>query len=152
MKSRIFLGMTVLVLGACATAYLGEPIQDRELGLTKTSVFATPEPVAFAYPTVDPDESTNLPRAYEGAPPQVPHEVATMLPITMKKNECMECHDKPHLIGKGKKGIAPMPESHYVKVDGKMKAWGARYVCDQCHVPQANVKPLVANTFAPPKP
>jgi cytochrome c-type protein NapB len=76
-------------------------------------------------------------------------------------------------------GATPIPESHFVDFrpttklgkngevikDGKVikntadvkiakfkklkKLNPARYNCSQCHVPQANVKPLVGNTFKP---
>ena len=75
-------------------------------------------------------------------------------------------------------GATPIPESHFtdfrpstklvngkVVKDGKVVANAtdikiakfkklkklnpARYNCSQCHVPQANVKPLVGNTFKP---
>jgi cytochrome c-type protein NapB len=152
MKTKILTAMAVagLALGACALA-LGPPIDDRELGLSKGSVYDVLSPAVFSYPTTEPDESQNLPRAFEGAPPLVPHEVAGLPPITVKRNECLDCHNKPLLIGKNKKGISPMSESHYVKLAGKMKPRGALYVCDQCHVPQADVKPLVDNTFVQKK-
>jgi cytochrome c-type protein NapB len=63
------------------------------------------------------------------------------------------CHDNQAMMGKKIKGQATsMPASHYTDHradDGKMAKdlAGARYVCTQCHVPQANVKPLVTNTF-----
>jgi cytochrome c-type protein NapB len=56
------------------------------------------------------------------------------------------------MIGKKKtKGLpTPMPESHYHKADdGKLEFSDTRYVCVQCHTPQADVKDLVGNTFTP---
>ena len=57
--------------------------------------------------------------------------------------------DKPKK-GKG----TPMPQSHYTdlrkpgsKVGQDVR--GARYLCTQCHGPQAEVDPLVANRFSP---
>jgi cytochrome c-type protein NapB len=55
--------------------------------------------------------------------------------------------------GKKAKGApTPMPPSHYTDmrnapgtVAGKLI--GSRYVCTQCHAPQASVKPLVGKTF-----
>ena len=46
-----------------------------------------------------------------------------------------------------------IPVSHYTdqcNAPGKMgkELVGARYVCTQCHVPQANAKPLVDNTLS----
>ncbi len=138
----------VLALSSLAWANSGGPVADSAMGLSKTSVFDDPSPPAFAYPDTTPAAAHPLPRAYEGAPPQVPHGIADFLPITADENTCLSCHDKPKLMGKKLKGLAtPMPESHYTKVDGKWQRNNNRYVCTQCHVPQANVKDLVGNTF-----
>ena len=123
---------------------------DDQMGLSKTSVFDDPSPAVFDYPKTEPYEAQALPRAYSGAPPQVPHGIEDFLPINAQKNGCYSCHDKPALIGKKKiKGLpTPMSESHYVKIEGgKLNRSGARYVCTQCHTPQADVKDLVGNTF-----
>ncbi|RMD68784.1 MAG: hypothetical protein D6819_08530, partial [Gammaproteobacteria bacterium] len=89
----------------------------------------------------------NLPRAYPGAPPQIPHAIANLLPVTAKRNACLSCHQvKQKIPG----GPTPIPQSHYVAW-GKGKPGkhiGGRYFnCVMCHVPQANAKPLVQNVF-----
>lgn len=125
--------------------------KDDQMGLSKTSVFDDPTPEVFQYPQTEPSAAQALPRAYIGAPPQVPHKIAVFMPITRGKNLCITCHDKPALIGAAKsRGIAaPMPESHYHKADnGKLEFSDTRYVCVQCHTPQAEVKDLIGNTFA----
>jgi nitrate reductase cytochrome c-type subunit len=67
----------------------------------------------------------------------------------------MACHNLPDMWGKKRdKGVAtPIPQSHYTdlrKAPGKVgdKVVGARYNCNQCHVPQMNASPLVGNTFS----
>lgn len=126
-------------------------LMDDQMGLSKTSVFDDPTPEVFNYPNIEPSASVGLPRAYNGAPPQVPHKIEAFLPIKNGKNLCITCHDRPAMIGQPKsKGIASaMPESHYYKAeDGSLKRSEARYICSQCHAPQADVKDLVGNTFA----
>jgi cytochrome c-type protein NapB len=71
---------------------------------------------------------------------------------------CKTCHDKRDTFdatGKAEKvkgQPTAIPASHYIDNRfapdriGKTVV-GARLVCTQCHVPQANVKPLVKNTF-----
>jgi len=82
--------------------------------------------------------------AYPGAPAQIPHSVDGLLPITLQANACLGCHDQPTLVDPVPPGMAtPMPKSHY----RAKKVSGDRYVCSQCHVPQAGVEPLVGNTF-----
>ena len=124
---------------------------DDQMGLSKTSVYDNPSPPVFEYPTTKPADASPLPRAYPGAPGQVPHSIASYLPITSSKNTCLDCHDDPDMIGKARgRGIAaPMPESHYHKAaDGSLTFSDRRYFCVQCHTPQAEVKDLVGNTFA----
>ncbi|HYP68180.1 MAG TPA: nitrate reductase cytochrome c-type subunit [Thiobacillaceae bacterium] len=123
-------------------------VRDDAIGLSKTSVFDVPSPDAFAYSDKAPNKSSALPRAYAGVPPQIPHSINGLLPITTDDNSCLGCHDKPALMGKKTEGIpTTMPESHYTKVDGKWQRNNSWYVCTQCHAPQANVKDLVGNTF-----
>lgn len=125
-----------------------DSLPDESLGLSKTSVFEDPTPPEFAYSDLPPKKSGVLPRFWEDAPPQIPHKVDKLIPITAKLNKCLECHDEPDDIGDKVKGEpTPMPESHYVK-DGKDLAMsGRRHFCTLCHVPQAGVGVLVDNTF-----
>jgi cytochrome c-type protein NapB len=147
--------MAMLVAGAMTMTYgvlqaEGITLVDDQMGLSKTSVYDNPSPEVFQYPQTSPFEAKPLPRSYIGAPPQIPHDIEDFVPITAKKNMCSSCHDKPAMMGKKDlTGIpTPMPQSHYVKAaDGKLTRSNARYVCTQCHVPQAEVKDLVGNTF-----
>jgi nitrate reductase (cytochrome), electron transfer subunit len=127
---------------------------DLKSSLPASDPFGIAAPDSFAYEAPEPEESKLLPRAYKGAPPQISHETLSMLPLgnARKTNECLSCHDKPNMIGKKPEhGKYPMSRSHYLEHDGKTVLDGSRYLCDQCHVPQANVKPLVENTFKPTK-
>ncbi len=152
---RVSGAILAVVAVGCVTAGGGpktSAIDDSEMGLSRTSVFDTPTPQAYTHGEAFPGSSEALPVAYPGAPPQIPHGVTNYLPVTAKNNQCVSCHDNPALIGKHKKGLpTPMPESHYTdlrfapdKVTKKLI--GSRYVCTQCHVPQADVEPLVENT------
>ena len=150
MKAMLAAGALTLGYGALQAADMTQV--DSEMGLSKTSVYDNPSPDVFQYPQADPGEGKPLPRAYSGAPPQIPHSIEDFLPITTQKNECNNCHNKPARIGKKvAKGLPPpMPESHYHKSDsGKLEFSDSRYVCVQCHTPQADVKELVGNSFNP---
>ena len=99
-----------------------------------------------------PGQAERLPRAYENAPPQIPHSVEGLLPITLDNNACFSCHD-PNVAESV--GATPLPPTH-IKMDLFSKSEGkkipvdpARYYCTQCHVPQADVEPPVANEFQP---
>ncbi len=91
----------------------------------------------------------NVPRSFEQQPPLIPHKVDKYV-INLKKNDCLDCHSKEKAK---KEETTAISESHYVTRDGeKLKTLAPRrYLCTQCHVPQFDVKPLVANTFKPSK-
>lgn len=84
-------------------------------------------------------------RNYKTQPPLIPHKVAKYR-INLKANRCIKCHGKANY----KDEEAPMiGVSHFMDTDGKegKKINMSRYFCTQCHVAQADAKPLVANTF-----
>ena len=144
-------GLALMVV--CVNTQAAKPVKDSSLGLSKTSVNDSPVSEKFNYSEKFPGSSNVLPRAYTGAPPQIPHNIEAFLPVSAKNNACKMCHHNPANQGKKIKGQATaMPVSHYTDLrhaPGKVttELIGARYVCTQCHVPQANVKPLVTNTF-----
>ena len=126
-------------------------VSDASLGLEKSAVTGVPAPKPFDYVTKDPGDGKVLPRPFVSAPPLIPHTVDGLLPITRSDNGCVTCHavDKPE-----PGGPVPIPASHFVDLRNaptvkRAEIAGSRFVCTACHVPQANVKPLVANSFAP---
>ncbi|MCL2076439.1 MAG: nitrate reductase cytochrome c-type subunit [Betaproteobacteria bacterium] len=78
-------------------------------------------------------------------PPLVSHAVDKYT-ITINANKCMDCHS---LENYRKEKTTRVPTSHFVSADGKTlpNLSPRRYFCVQCHVPQVDAKPLVANTF-----
>lgn len=84
-------------------------------------------------------------RAYRQQPPLIPHKIDAYQ-ITKDYNQCMSCHDWPANI---KAGALKVSETHYNDREGNRldKISGTRFFCTQCHVPQADAKPLVTNTF-----
>ena len=148
----LFAGTVLMAAGA---AFAAQTIHANDMGLSKGSVFDVPEPKAYHYGNAQPGQSKLLPRAYLGAPPQIPHDIGEFLPITAQNNMCIACHAQPDLWDKKReKGMAtPIPRSHYTDLrnaPGKVteNLINARYNCNQCHVPQANAPALVVNTFS----
>lgn len=114
-------------------------------------------PPLATYTAVEPGDSTVLPRPYRGAPPQVPHDLEGLLPITLEENSCYACHH-PDMAGDDD---IPIPASHFawpqIMVVSRADAGadsratlsyvagyeqnedvlGARYNCVQCHTPRA---------------
>jgi cytochrome c-type protein NapB len=153
MTSRFLILAGALAIAAgCAS--MGGSVSDKEIGLSKTDVSEVPAPDTFAYQGKMPGTGGDtLPLAYVGAPPQVPHDISPFLPVTAKNNACMGCHNRP---GQAKQQYlpTPIPKSHYESRyepssmgQAGAAVRGANFNCTQCHVPQADAKPLVNNTF-----
>jgi cytochrome c-type protein NapB len=146
----------VCAAGLWTNLALSDATSADSLGLQKGSVFDIAIPIPPAFPEQGPGQNDFLGAAHSGEPPQIPHSVDQFLPIRMGTNRCVGCHDKPMLIGKvrGRKGIAtPAPASHYMDwrhgaTEASRQLQGSRYLCVQCHRPQANAPALVDNTFA----
>jgi len=150
-----FIACLALTAAATDTLLAAPAIKTNDMGLSKESVFDVPTPKVYRYGTSQPGESKVLPRAYPGAPPQIPHDIADFLPITAQNNMCVACHDQPGQWGqKLEAGMAtPMPASHYTdqrnapsKVTDHLI--NTRFNCNQCHVPQTDAPALVENTFS----
>lgn len=143
--------VTVLVLPFGALAG-DQGTADSALGLSKSSVFDVPSPGDFAYSEKSPGTSSVMPRSYPGAPPQIPHDIESFLPVSKASNMCLGCHNRPGQKP-AKAQPTPIPPSHYTTLRGPQAGKqskdiaGARAVCTQCHVPQAGVKELVGNSF-----
>jgi cytochrome c-type protein NapB len=144
---------------ARAPAPPGKEVEDGlDVPFREVEILSTAPQAQEVYIETAPGESKNLERAYPGAPPQVPHEMESMLPITGESNDCLECHLPENAT---EKKDVPTPKSHFerpivgeskpgeamvtvVKGYEKQKELlGSRYHCNMCHVPQAtNVEPL----------
>lgn len=150
--------MISTTLAACLAGLMNvsqaeDSIADSAMGLSKSSVFDVPTPERFDYQGVMPGGGPVYQRAYPGAPPQIPHNIEPMTPITAAVNYCLSCHGNAANLSEPLQGKpTPIPASHYTdlrhapdKVGNELI--GARYVCTQCHVPQADVEQLVGNKF-----
>jgi DNA polymerase III alpha subunit len=83
--------------------------------------------------------------AYPEQPPIIPHSIEGYQ-LSVNANRCMSCHKREFTEGSG----APMISvTHYMTREGQMLADVSprRYFCTACHVPQADIAPLVGNTF-----
>lgn len=109
----------------------------REAPLTEDS--HAPEVVKQATP------ADGFGRAYRQQPPLIPHKTEGYQ-VTVDNNQCMTCHDWP---GNTRVNAPKISETHYVDRQGVRldKVAGTRWFCQQCHVPQADAKPLVGNSF-----
>jgi cytochrome c-type protein NapB len=147
-------------------------ISEDELGLRKTSV-SNESNIAGSktnYSNTDPGSGHKFRRAFQDAPPMIPHSTEGMLPITIQDNQCIACHSPEVAVDMG---ATPIPTSHYTnfrpqhqllegerfvksvdnyKNETSIKPQetlaGARFNCSQCHAPQSDGQ-LVENNFQP---
>lgn len=186
MKMRLIMGgiAAALLLIGCSNsvepakkAEVKPTVSEESLGLRKTDLYTEQgtKPAMADYSAAAPGTSQRIERAYDNAPPMIPHDVEGLLPISEANNACLGCH-MPDMAAA--MGATPIPESHFANfrpdtslaADGKITKEGkevdntgdfkmivkksdhlyqGRFNCSQCHAPQANIAPAVANTFRP---
>ncbi|MGY0217748.1 nitrate reductase cytochrome c-type subunit [Endozoicomonadaceae bacterium StTr2] len=125
------------------TETTSDPVRVESLrGPTPIDEEGKPPPVAKYPKQTDP-----YPMQYVGQPPPIPHSIRGY-EITANSNKCMMCHSWQNSV---RMKAPKIGISHYMDRDGNVLADVApsRYNCTQCHVVQANAKPLVPNTFSP---
>jgi cytochrome c-type protein NapB len=113
--------------------------------------------------------SKKIGRAFDNAPPMIPHDIEGMYPITQNNNACLTCH---HPDVAKDINATPLPKTHFtnfrpnvkVEKDGKFveevnvmnnklvkhelnDMYQGRFNCSQCHAPQAQLDPLVESQF-----
>ncbi|WP_373072162.1 nitrate reductase cytochrome c-type subunit [Sulfurimonas sp.] len=146
-------------------------ISEQSLGLRKVDLYSedSVKPEETKYSKEYAGSGYKINRAFQDAPPMIPHDVEGMLPITINDNQCTSCH-MPEVAPS--MGATAIPESHFTdfrpkhKFDGKKfeksidnnkneisikkigDLAGARFNCSQCHAPQSEGQ-LVENTFTP---
>ncbi len=138
-----------LIAAALATLLAAGQVQAQDAGLRNAVELNGPEP---AMKVVDAPpiprwitDDVRLMRQYPEQPPIIPHSIEGYQ-LSVNANRCMSCHRREATTGSG----APMISvTHYMDREGQMLADVSprRYFCTACHVPQADAKPLVNNTF-----
>ena len=172
--------MVALISIGCAASSNAEAVTSvgtasnesaQSLSLRKGDAFSESDMVAAktTYSDKAPGTSTRIERAFQDAPPMIPHSVEGLLPITTANNTCIGCH-MPEVAPAMK--ATPIPKSHFVNFrpkhnfDGKQftkvidnqknevaiseastKLSMSRFNCSQCHAPQSTGALAVENTF-----
>ena len=185
-KITIGLATAALLFVGCGEADKATPAKEanvikfqseESLGLRKTDLYSesSTEGDATRYGTAAAGSSAKIKRAFQDAPPMIPHDVEGMLPITINDNQCTQCH-APEVASS--MNALPYPASHMtnfraataIAADGRISKngvatdntsvaglenvsikkeatlVGARFNCTQCHAPQSD-SPAPANTF-----
>ena len=145
-------------------------IKETHLGYRDASLYNEKNDgvAASSYSKDAPGTSRKIQRAYQDAPPMIPHDTEGMLIITKDNNQCIQCHspEVAEMVG-----ATPIPKSHFLNmrpvnkiVDGKLvngvdnlknqisvkkgtKMYEGRFNCVQCHAPQSNAKLITENKF-----
>ena len=147
-------------------------IDEDSIGLRKVELLSEEKaaPSETKYGTSAPMSGYKIDRAYQNAPPMIPHDVEGLLEITPDNNACIGCHEAavaPTM------NATPIPPSHYTNFRPKVKLEGdnfikgadnmknetsikkietissARFNCTACHAPQSTGELAVENTFKP---
>ncbi len=146
-------------------------VTEESLGLRKTDLYSedtTTTGDETKYGASAAGTSQKFERAFQDAPPMIPHDVADFLPITTSNNACTGCH-MPEVAPA--MGATPIPASHFLDMRPKHEFDGkqftktsdnmknetsvkklthmsqSRFNCSQCHAPQSTGTLAVENTF-----
>jgi len=153
-------------------------ISEDSLGLRKTTLYnENVKPHGTSYSSTYAGSGHKIERAFQDAPPMIPHDVTGLIPIKIGDNQCLGCH-MPEVATS--MGATPIPPSHFtdfrpvttIAADGELeknghvikntssetlanvsiksthgKLYGGRYNCTQCHAPQDTGVLAVPNTF-----
>lgn len=86
-------------------------------------------------------------RDYLHQPPLIPHQIRNYQ-INAQSNKCLSCHSWKNYR---QAGATKISMTHFDTRDGQQLSDVSprRYFCTQCHVTQADAKPLIKNTFQP---
>ena len=94
-----------------------------------------------------PRDQQLIDRNYVQQPPLIPHTTRGYQ-VNLDANKCLSCHSFKNA---GEMGATKISVTHYQTREGTTLSDVSprRYFCLQCHVTQADAKPLVENTFQP---
>jgi cytochrome c-type protein NapB len=169
----IITAATLLVVNCTAA---DKTVSEESLGLRTTTIYTEDKTTGdkTQYGSSAAGTSTKIARAFENAPPMIPHDVEGMLPITIDNNQCTMCHEPAVAESMG---ATPIPKSHFTSFrpetiltkDGVMlqegkhldntsdiktvekpleTLAGARFNCSQCHAPQSEGNDVPKNNFS----
>lgn len=98
-------------------------------------------------PPIANEENKDLKRErnYPEQPPTIPHSISGYQ-LDKNGNKCLACHSR---AGSARSQAPMISITHYMDRDGQALAAVSprRYFCNQCHVSQHEVKPMVGNSF-----
>lgn len=159
----------LLLVTGCHNKPKDELVDEDKLGFIDASVKSedTNLKQKAELENIQPGKAEKIDRAFENAPPLIPHTTMGFFPIKMDNNICFSCH-LPDKVEKS--GAVAIPATHFtslrpemVEEDGVLKFEDeasvyvekldttnhAYFNCSQCHVPQTTVTVDIENLFTP---
>ena len=82
-------------------------------------------PPTVAYHSAAPGTAKKIKRAFQDAPPMIPHSTEGLLPITKNNNACLGCH-MPDVAAA--MGATPIPVSHFTNFRPKTEVEGTEII------------------------
>ena len=120
-----------------ATQLATPSITEESLGLRKTNLYVEKADTVGDMAKYSKDvtgASTKIARAFENAPPMIPHDIEGMLPIKINSNECLTCHlpANAKAMKESMPNLTEIPASHFasfrpvtaIGADGKITKEG----------------------------
>lgn len=140
MNVRLLLFGVLALVAAATVAQQAAPFVDAARGPTPIPAETKPPQLRNAV-----NDDNRVPRNYSLQPPIIPHRVDGYQ-VTREFNKCMDCHARDKTAFSQ---AVPVSSTHYIDRNGKVldHISTRRYFCQQCHVAQEPVQPLVGNSF-----
>lgn len=132
--------LVLLLTVAAWTVGWAAPVADAMRGPTPILEEAHPPLLGNAV-----NDDRRPPRNYRYQPPVIPHRVDGYQ-VDRNFNKCLDCHSRSRTDFSQ---ATPVSASHYLTRDGQVldHVSTRRYFCQQCHVAQEPVDPLIGNRF-----
>ncbi len=163
----LFVGCNETAATPAAETTVKATISEESLGLRKTDLYSEKSETfgdQAKYYAGAAGAGYKIKRAFQDAPPMIPHDTEGMVPITINDNQCIACHDP--MVAESM-GATAYPSSHMtnfrpasyaikgentsslenISIKEEQKLVGARFNCNQCHATQSGEDLAVGNTF-----
>jgi len=142
MKKSTLILLATLALWQPASAQQAAPKVQTLRGTGTADIDQAPEEKPYLGKL--PGSQKPIARTFSGQPPLISHTVENIDAITLEENTCLACHGPANSLNAPKAA-----DSHFMDRDGKKltEVSPGRHQCTSCHVPQADARPLVQNTF-----
>jgi nitrate reductase (cytochrome), electron transfer subunit len=146
---RLLTLIAILLASMLGVAVLAQPPAVPDVPFHDTLRGTTPLDAEAKPPLIAPTENKDVIRGlnYAQQPPTIPHQIDNYQ-LDRNANKCLACHARSRAE---QSGAVPVGVSHYIDRAGEVSGHLSprRYFCTQCHVSQADTKPLVSSTFLP---